>query len=128
MRRHVYDNYKSLGLKSKPNVGLNGVHASASPFEGLAERLNWVGAQLETDGFGKAMLAADISKEMVLDWTNDPQVLLIVGSRVVFHSHLGRSSLRMERAPCLISSKISTALNALPKLNRLQHSNNQFSF
>eukprot|EP00967_Tisochrysis_lutea_P084906 scaffold118892_cov32-Tisochrysis_lutea.AAC.2 len=30
-----------MGLASEPNVGDNGVHASASPFEALCERLNW---------------------------------------------------------------------------------------
>ena len=29
---------------AKPNTGDNGVHASASPFEALAERMNWVSA------------------------------------------------------------------------------------
>ena len=43
------EQWKELGLKSEPNVGDNGVHASASPLEGLAERMNWVGAKLQTD-------------------------------------------------------------------------------
>jgi len=29
---------QALGLKAKPDVGDNGVHGSASPFEALAER------------------------------------------------------------------------------------------
>lgn len=43
LRRQILDNWKELGLQSEPNVGDNGVHASASPFEALAERMNWVG-------------------------------------------------------------------------------------
>ena len=35
----IYRDWKQLGLKSKPFVGENGVHASASPLEGLAVRL-----------------------------------------------------------------------------------------
>ena len=31
-------NCKELGLEAEPNVGGNGRHASASPFEGLAEK------------------------------------------------------------------------------------------
>jgi len=50
------------------------MHASASPFEAMAERLNWVGASLEDDAFGKALLASGIPKNMILEWTKDPQV------------------------------------------------------
>lgn len=49
IRRTILDKYKELGLKSKPNTGDNGVHASASPFEALAERCNWLGANVEED-------------------------------------------------------------------------------
>jgi hypothetical protein len=34
------------------------MHASASPFEALAERLNWCDATIETDAYGKGLLAA----------------------------------------------------------------------
>jgi hypothetical protein len=34
----LFFSYKELGLTSVPNKGDNGVHASASPFEGLAEK------------------------------------------------------------------------------------------
>jgi nucleoside diphosphate kinase len=53
IRRTILDKYTDLGVDSEPNVGDNGVHASASPFEGLFERMNWVGAEIESDGFGK---------------------------------------------------------------------------
>merc|ERR1719240_2539488 len=35
-RGKVLGDWKALGLKSEPNVGDNGVHASASPFEAMA--------------------------------------------------------------------------------------------
>ena len=73
-RRMVLEQWKDLGLQSEPNVGDNGVHASASPFEALAERLNWLGAEVETDEFGKAMLEAGIPKDTIMQWTKDPQV------------------------------------------------------
>lgn len=75
LRKEIFTNWQKLGLKSEPDVGDNGVHASASPFEALAERLNWVGASLEEDDFGKAMIASGIPKEKIREWTKDPQVL-----------------------------------------------------
>jgi len=63
-----------LGLTSLPNMGDNGVHASASPFEGLAERANWLGKDLEEDAFGDSLLKAGFSKEKIIEWFKDPQV------------------------------------------------------
>jgi len=74
LRKAIFSNWKELGLKSEPNVGDNGVHASASPFEALAERLNWMGVKLEEDSFGKALLDSGIPKDTILAWTKDPQV------------------------------------------------------
>ena len=73
-RREILDNWKALGLKEEPNVGDNGVHASASPFEALAERMNWLGADLESDGFGSALLGAGVDKDTIMAWTQDPSV------------------------------------------------------
>jgi nucleoside diphosphate kinase len=74
LRGIIYCQWKELGLDKCPDVGDNGVHASASPFEALAERMNWVGAKLEEDAFGAAMLAAGIPKETIMAWSVDPQV------------------------------------------------------
>jgi hypothetical protein len=63
-----------LGLKSKPNTGDNGVHASASPFEGLAERVNWLGKKVEDDNFGKGLIAAGVPLEEIKKWFEDVQV------------------------------------------------------
>eukprot|EP01063_Lacrimia_lanifica_P032029 TRINITY_DN53_c0_g1_i2.p1 TRINITY_DN53_c0_g1~~TRINITY_DN53_c0_g1_i2.p1 ORF type:complete len:110 (-),score=70.12 TRINITY_DN53_c0_g1_i2:133-417(-) len=57
-----------------PNVGDNAVHASASPFEGLAERMNWMKTPVAEDAFGKALLAAGVSEETIKAWSVDPQV------------------------------------------------------
>jgi len=76
LRGLVMSDWKALGLDAEPNVGDNGVHASASPFEGLAERLNWAGANLEDDDFGKALLGAGISKKWITAGCVDPQVPL----------------------------------------------------
>eukprot|EP01001_Neometanema_parovale_P007210 NODE_3527_length_1204_cov_112.411656_g3347_i0.p1 GENE.NODE_3527_length_1204_cov_112.411656_g3347_i0~~NODE_3527_length_1204_cov_112.411656_g3347_i0.p1 ORF type:complete len:339 (-),score=110.12 NODE_3527_length_1204_cov_112.411656_g3347_i0:121-1137(-) len=75
LRRQVLDKWQELGLKSQPNVGDNGVHASASPFEAMAERMNWLGADINSDAFAKAMQAGGIPVGTIQDWTKDPQVL-----------------------------------------------------
>eukprot|EP00239_Pterosperma_sp_CCMP1384_P003346 CAMPEP_0197843710 /NCGR_PEP_ID=MMETSP1438-20131217/627_1 /TAXON_ID=1461541 /ORGANISM="Pterosperma sp., Strain CCMP1384" /LENGTH=311 /DNA_ID=CAMNT_0043454041 /DNA_START=70 /DNA_END=1005 /DNA_ORIENTATION=- len=76
LRRTILDQYKELGLSDVPNVGDNGVHASASPFEALAERMNWLGAKLADDAFGAALLKAGIPEDTIMAWTKDPQVEL----------------------------------------------------
>jgi nucleoside diphosphate kinase len=74
LRRAIYDKWEALGLKACPDVGENGMHGSASPFEAMAERLNWLGETLEKDKFAKTLTAAGVSKKIVADWTKDPQV------------------------------------------------------
>jgi len=73
-RRAILDQWQSLGLASEPNTGDNGVHASASPFEALAERMNWLGASPQSDIYGAAMLQAGIPVKTLTEWTADPQV------------------------------------------------------
>ena len=72
----LHSDWESLGLASAPNTGDNGVHASASPFEGLAERSNWLKTAVADDPFGAALLGAGVSAEFVAAGTVDPQVLL----------------------------------------------------
>jgi nucleoside diphosphate kinase len=74
LRGTIYRDWQALGLASQPNVGDNGVHASASPFEALAERSNWLGASIVEDSFGKAALDAGISEKTLKEWSVDPQV------------------------------------------------------
>jgi len=74
IRKLVLDGYKELGLSSEPNKGDNGVHASASPFEGLAEKMNWIGLSISDDAFGKALLDAGLSAQTIKDWSVDPRV------------------------------------------------------
>jgi len=81
IRKTILETYKELGLKAVPNKGDNGVHASASPFEGLAEKCNWLGANVETDPFGKALLSAGLSKKTIADWSVDPRVNLPGGEK-----------------------------------------------
>jgi nucleoside diphosphate kinase len=74
LRKDILQNWKTLGLDAEPNVGDNGVHASASPFEGLAERMNWLKADPTKDPFGSRLVAAGVSVETIKAWSVDPQV------------------------------------------------------
>eukprot|EP00227_Mantoniella_beaufortii_P019635 CAMPEP_0197589424 /NCGR_PEP_ID=MMETSP1326-20131121/10381_1 /TAXON_ID=1155430 /ORGANISM="Genus nov. species nov., Strain RCC2288" /LENGTH=342 /DNA_ID=CAMNT_0043154361 /DNA_START=77 /DNA_END=1105 /DNA_ORIENTATION=+ len=75
LRAEILANWKSLGIESMPYTGENGVHASASPMEGLAERANWLKADVAKDSFGAALLAAGVSKKTIAAWSIDPQVV-----------------------------------------------------
>eukprot|EP00300_Choanocystis_sp_HF-7_P037052 c53040_g1_i1.p1 GENE.c53040_g1_i1~~c53040_g1_i1.p1 ORF type:complete len:543 (-),score=130.16 c53040_g1_i1:105-1733(-) len=74
LRGTIFAKWKELGLSSVPNVGDNGVHASASPFESLSERVNWLGANVDSDPLGKALLKAGLTEDALADWFKDPQV------------------------------------------------------
>merc|ERR1712087_59482 len=65
LRNDIFHKWQQLGLSAEPNTGNNGVHASASPFEALAERANWLGASLAKDSFGKALLASGVPLKMI---------------------------------------------------------------
>ena len=68
-------------MKDEPNKGDNGVHASASPFEGLAEKCNWLNMDLEEDAFGKALIDSGIAKSTLVEWSVDPRVILPDGTQ-----------------------------------------------
>merc|ERR1712224_966388 len=74
LRGGALKSWKDLGLPSEPNTGENCVHASASPFEGLAERMNWLGYRAERDVWGKELLKAGVRPKQIKDWCLDPQV------------------------------------------------------
>ena len=74
LRNIIFKDWQELKLKYVPNTGDNGVHASASPFDALAERANWLGADLSKDPFGKALLASGVSLKAIKAWTSDPSV------------------------------------------------------
>jgi len=76
VRAQILAQWEALGLASEPNVGDNGMHGSASPFEAFAELVNWTGADPATEPFGQAMLDAGISAETIKAWSVDPQVTL----------------------------------------------------
>jgi len=79
LRGLINSQWEKLGLPGAPNVTDNGVHASASPFEGLAERMNWLERPITDDPFGKMLLDAGIKEETLKAWTVDPRVPLPEG-------------------------------------------------
>jgi len=74
IRNLIYQDWENMGLPSSPNTGDNGVHASASPFEGLAEKANWLGVKIEEDPMGKALMKVELGKETITSWFGDPSV------------------------------------------------------
>ena len=74
LRGTILKDWKALGLAESPNVGDNGVHASASPFEALAERVNWLKADAASDSFGSRLVKAGVPLQTIKAWSLDPQV------------------------------------------------------
>lgn len=76
IRRFIYDEWQALGLHQEPSKGNNGVHASASPLEGLAEKCNWMEQDIVNDEFGKSLLDNGITLDTIKAWSVDPRVTL----------------------------------------------------
>eukprot|EP00929_Paragymnodinium_shiwhaense_P019868 TRINITY_DN13414_c0_g1_i1.p1 TRINITY_DN13414_c0_g1~~TRINITY_DN13414_c0_g1_i1.p1 ORF type:complete len:355 (-),score=130.74 TRINITY_DN13414_c0_g1_i1:56-1051(-) len=81
LRGKAFANWRELDLKSEPNVGDNAVHASASPFEGVCERMNWLGTRCRSDAYCNALLHAGVKEETIKAWSMDPQVKYPTGKR-----------------------------------------------
>jgi len=74
LRGEILANWRELGLASQPNVGDNGMHASASPFEAMSERMNWLEKRCDQDSFCTAMKGAGFKEATINAWAVDPQV------------------------------------------------------
>jgi len=74
LRNIIFQGWEALGLPACPDTGDNGVHASASPFEALAERANWLATPIEVDFFGKALLASGVPLSTIQEGCTDPLV------------------------------------------------------
>merc|ERR1712028_115148 len=79
IRGHIFSNYQSLGIKSVPDKSNNGVHASASPLEGLAEKTNWLGKRVEDEQLGLALLESGVSAQTIAAWSVDPRLVVAHG-------------------------------------------------
>jgi len=108
LRGMIMKDWKSLGLTSAPNTGDNGVHASASPFEGLAERMNWLGVPLTGDSFGQRLLSAGVPAKTIEAWTIDPQVALPgpSGGKTHKKGSLFDQLEDLDAAECLLQCKV----------------------
>lgn len=74
LRKTLYEKWEELGLGFQPTKGDNGVHGSASPFEGLAERMNWLSKDVIEDHYGKVLLSRGLTANLLAEWSKDPQV------------------------------------------------------
>jgi len=74
LRGSMLQTWEQLGMEKEPNTGDNCVHASASPFEGLAEKMNWLGIKPQQDEFGIKLIKAGVSPGTIKEWSVDPQV------------------------------------------------------
>ena len=74
LRGKIFAEWESLGLEFQPHIGNNSVHASASPFESLVERMNWLNLSLKEDDFAAKLLAKGITEETIKKWSLDPKV------------------------------------------------------
>jgi nucleoside diphosphate kinase len=74
LRGIVAANWQKLGLQAPCDDSDNAVHASASPFESLVERTNWLACYVADDPFGSALLAKGIPEATIKRWSNDPHV------------------------------------------------------
>ena len=74
LRGIVAANWQTLGLQAPCDDSDNAVHASASPFESLAERTNWLACCVADDPFGRALLAKKVPEATIKKWFNDPHV------------------------------------------------------
>jgi nucleoside diphosphate kinase len=76
LRGKVFRSWQAHDLKTEPNTGDNVVHASASPFEGMCERMNWLATPCRSDPYCRALVNAGLKEETIKAWGNDPQVKL----------------------------------------------------
>jgi len=71
IRGTILKKYEEFGLKSQPNKGDNGVHASASPLEGLSEKMNWLGKSTTDEPFGSALVMNGFDETTIKDYCVD---------------------------------------------------------
>lgn len=107
LRGKVLADWKKLGLAAEPNVGDNAVHASASPFEAMAERMNWMGVKCANDDFCSALTASGVSEAVVKAWSVDPQVKIGDGKKKSLFDSLED----MDASVCLAKAKELNSLN-----------------
>jgi hypothetical protein len=76
IRGTILARWSELGLKAEPNVSDNGVHASAGPLEGIAERALWTGARVEDDPATDVFLGAGVPLSAIRSALSNPPAQL----------------------------------------------------
>merc|ERR1740130_105678 len=76
IRGMIFKQWEELGLTAQPDVGDNGMHGSASPFEASAELVNWTGASFDKDLFASQLINNGVSLDTITAWGRDPQVIV----------------------------------------------------
>mmetsp|Transcript_49107 Transcript_49107/g.90017 ORF Transcript_49107/g.90017 Transcript_49107/m.90017 type:complete len:332 (+) Transcript_49107:74-1069(+) len=107
LRGEILEKWQDLGLPGKPNTGDNGVHASASPFEAMAERMNWLSVKCNADSYCKALVSAGITEKNITAWSVDPQVKIEAGGK---KGSLFDALEDMDATPCLEKAKTLQAM------------------
>jgi len=107
LRGLILQKWKDLGLPAEPDVGDNGVHGSASPLEGLAERANWLATPVAEDTFGARLVKAGLTEDLIKAWCKDPQVTTADGKTGSVFDQLED----MNSAPCVDRISELVALN-----------------
>jgi len=79
LRAELRSRWQELGLASAPSQGLNGVHASAGPLEGLKERCVWSGASIDEDPFAARLLESGVERGTLEGWLRDNPVVSLGG-------------------------------------------------
>eukprot|EP00759_Apiculatamorpha_spiralis_P002071 PhF_6_TR10777/c1_g1_i3/m.17303 len=84
IRGTIMHDWQALGLKAQPNMGENGIHASAGPLEGLHERCVWTGATVQQCSFGTQLLLGGVAAATIESLLANPVVTLNGSSGPVF--------------------------------------------
>jgi nucleoside diphosphate kinase len=84
LRREILNRYAELGLRSRPEMSRNGVHAGAGPVEGFRERMVWLGKTLEDDPFALACLENGMPEDEFMALLENPVLTLNGNTGPVF--------------------------------------------
>eukprot|EP00613_Pedinella_sp_CCMP2098_P061825 CAMPEP_0171984986 /NCGR_PEP_ID=MMETSP0993-20121228/274110_1 /TAXON_ID=483369 /ORGANISM="non described non described, Strain CCMP2098" /LENGTH=604 /DNA_ID=CAMNT_0012637827 /DNA_START=75 /DNA_END=1889 /DNA_ORIENTATION=+ len=116
IRRALFEQWKELGLAAEPNTSSNGVHASASPLEGLFERMNWLGLSPSEDPYGRELMRdAGVPQHALEAWAEDATVSFKGSPHSVFELHRGLDSPQCTKQAALVYASDRKVKEALAK-------------
>jgi hypothetical protein len=74
LRKVIFEMYQTLGMSmstQSSSLANDYIHASASPLEGLAERIHWCSKKVHQDEYGRILLGKGIPEGKILDWCDN---------------------------------------------------------